>query len=66
MFLRDATPIKEQAGKETEKGSNLSFTAPTPKSLPEAVLNDGGKSLHAEVLRRKEVRAETQKKRESK
>lgn len=36
--------------------SNLSFAAPAPKSLPEAVLNDRGEALHAEALRREEVK----------
>lgn len=35
---------------------NLFFTAPTPKSVPEAVLNDRRESLHAEALRRKEAK----------
>lgn len=46
----------QRSAAEREIHSNLSFTAPAPKSLPEAVLNDRGDSLHAEALRRKEVK----------
>jgi len=36
--------------------SNLSVTAPASKGLPEAVLNDRRDPLHAEALRRTEVK----------
>lgn len=64
LGLHSYQSVYFQCGKQEDKVQqlrekykvNLSFTAPAPKGLPEAVLNDRGDSLHAEALRRKEVK----------
>lgn len=51
-----ASDEREAIKKQSWEQSNLLFTAPTPKGLPEAVLNDRRESFHAEELRAKEGR----------